>query len=75
MQKHSQDNMPPPEASSTTAIGPERCSLAEQDKGFKTAIMNMFKDLKEDMNKHLNKDWEKHSRYKSTNRFSKENPD
>lgn len=67
--------MPPPEASSPTAISPERCSLAEQDKGFKTAIVNMFKDLKEDMNKHLNEDWEKHSRYKSRNRFSKENTD
>ena len=38
------------EARNSIIVGSEKCSIAEtQDKDFKTAIMNMFKDLKEDM--------------------------
>lgn len=44
--------MPPVEASSPISIDPEKSNLAgTHDKSFKIAIVNMFKDLKEDMNK------------------------
>lgn len=52
----SQDNMPPLEANSPIEIGLEKDNSAEtQDKDFKTAIMNMFKDFKGDINKYLSK--------------------
>lgn len=58
---NSPDNTPPPEASDPTTVNPEKCNLAEaQDKGFKVAILNMCKKLKEDVNKCLNEDREKH---------------
>ena len=42
-----------------TTVGPERCNAAEiQDKDFKAAIINMLNDLKEDMNKSINKVYE-----------------
>ena len=38
--------MPPPEARNRIAIGSEKNDLAEsQDKDFKIAVMNMFKDI------------------------------
>lgn len=44
--------MPPVEASSPILIDPEKSNLAgAQYRSFKIAIVNMFKDLKEDMNK------------------------
>lgn len=50
-QKH-EDITPPLEASNPTLIDPEKSNWAEaQDRNFKIAILNMFKDLKEDMNK------------------------
>lgn len=49
------DYILPPEVSNTTVTGPEKSSLAKsQDKDYKIAIMNMFKDFKKDMNKSLN---------------------
>lgn len=51
--------MPSPEASNFMVIGPKQCNLGEaQDKDFRIANMNMFKDLKEDRNKCLNEDSE-----------------
>lgn len=48
---HKNSHLLPPEAST-----PKKCNSAEaQDKGFKTAIMNVVKDLKEDRSKCLNK--------------------
>lgn len=45
-----------PELSNPATAGPEKYSVAEaQDKDFKIAIMNVCKDLKEEMNKSLNK--------------------
>lgn len=46
-----------PELSNPATAGPEKCTVAEaQGKElFKTAIMNVLRDLKEDMNKSLNK--------------------
>jgi hypothetical protein len=56
---NSQYNMPSPEASNFMVIGPKQCNLGEaQDKDFRIANMNMFKDLKEDRNKCLNEDSE-----------------
>lgn len=44
--------MPPVEASSPISIDSEKSNLAgAHDRSFKIAIVNMFKDLKEDMNK------------------------
>lgn len=46
-------------ASNPNAIDCIRCNLAEtQEKDFKIAIMSVLKDLKEDMNKSLNEDYE-----------------
>lgn len=64
---NTQDNMTPPEPSNYTKAGPKKCNLAEaQDKDFKITAMNMFKDLKVDMNKPPNevfenskKEWDK----------------
>ena len=51
--------MPSPEASNFMVIGPKQCNLAEaQDKDFKIAIMNMLKDLKEEINKSANEIYE-----------------
>jgi hypothetical protein len=50
----SQHNMPPPESSNPILLDSEKCNIAEaQDKDFKTVIMNMFKGLRENMNKFL----------------------
>lgn len=39
----------------STVLGLEKINVVEaKDKDFKTATVNMFKDLKEDMNKCLN---------------------
>lgn len=43
--KNSQENLSPSEPSNPTTVGPE---------DFKIAIMNVFKDLKEDMNESFN---------------------
>lgn len=52
---NSQDNVLPPELSNPTTVCFEKCNIAEaQDKGVKTVINNMFKDIKADMNKSLN---------------------
>lgn len=52
-----QDSGLPPEASNPTAVFPEKRNLDEtQNMDFKLAIMTMFKDLKDDMNKYLNED-------------------
>lgn len=41
-----------PEAANTTVIDAEKSNLTEaQDKDFQIAIMCLFKDLKEDVNK------------------------
>lgn len=49
-------NMPPPEANNPTVLSPEKSNLAKaQNKNFKTEIMKLFKDLKEDINKCINK--------------------
>lgn len=51
--------MTPPEPSNYTKAGPKKCNLAEaQDKDFKITAMNMFKDLKVDMNKPPNEVFE-----------------
>lgn len=48
--KNNKDNIIPPEAITPIVKFPERGNLAEaQDTDFTTAIMNMFKNLKEDM--------------------------
>jgi hypothetical protein len=45
----------PPEPSNPTTAGPGKCNIAEaEDKDFPRAVMNMFKDLREDMNKSIN---------------------
>lgn len=57
--------MTPPELSNYTKAGPKKCNLAKaQDKDFKITAMNMFKNLKEDMNnpphevcENLKKEW------------------
>lgn len=44
----------PPEASNPIVIGSENNNLPEtEDKDVKTAFMNIFKDLKENMNKYF----------------------
>ena len=49
---NNQDNITPSETSNPIVIDAEQRNLAEvQDKDFQTAIMNLFEDLKEDMNK------------------------
>lgn len=54
-----QDNAHLPEVSNPITIGLKQCNLAEiQKKGFKIVIMDVFKDLKEYMNKHINEDCE-----------------
>lgn len=43
-------NFYPPEFNHLTTADPEKYTIAEaQDKDFKMAIMNMFKDLKEEI--------------------------
>lgn len=52
-----QDSGPPPEAINPTAMLPEKRNLDEtQNMDFKIAIMTMFKDLKDHMNKYLIED-------------------
>lgn len=42
---NNKDNMPLLKHSNTTIVGPEECNIADaQDKEFKIAILNMFKD-------------------------------
>lgn len=54
-----QDNKHPPEATNPIVLGSKESKLAEvQDKDFKIAIMSMFKDLKDTVNKCPNEDWE-----------------
>lgn len=54
--------MSPPEARNSTALGLEKSNLAQvQDKDVKVEIRNMFRDLKEDRKKSLNKVSENHS--------------
>lgn len=48
-----------PELSNPATAGPEKYSVAEvQDKDFKITIINVHKDLKEEMNKFLSKAYE-----------------
>lgn len=57
--KHEQAREYASSRSQQPSNGPEKCSLAEtQDKAFKKAITNMFKDLKENLNECLNEDRE-----------------
>lgn len=52
-----QDSGPPPEVSNPTTVFPEKRNLEEtQNMDFKIAMMTMFKDLKDHMNKYLNED-------------------
>jgi hypothetical protein len=52
---NTQYNMSPVELSNPTTADPEKCNINESPgRDFKIAIMNMFKDLKEDINKSLN---------------------
>lgn len=54
-----QDNKYPPEATNPIVLGSKESILAEvQDKDFKIAVMSMFRDLKDNVNKWLNEDWE-----------------
>lgn len=49
-----QGNLPPPESSNPFAVVSEKCSIPEaQDNDFKVSITDMFKGLKEYMNKSL----------------------
>lgn len=51
--------MLPSESGNSIAIGSEKSNLVEiEDKAFKLAIVNMFKDLKGEINKCLNEDHE-----------------
>lgn len=51
--------MPPPEARNSVVLGTKEINLAKpQDRDFRIVIMNMLKDLKEDMNNCLNEDHE-----------------
>ena len=46
------DNMLPPEHHTPTTLVPEKCNIAKAwNKNFKIAVMNMFKDPKENMKK------------------------
>lgn len=59
-----QDNMHHPEACDPTGLGPEKWNIAKsQDKDFKVALMHMFKDLKDNMNKFLKEVWENTSNW------------
>lgn len=52
---NSQDDMSP-EPSYPTIVDPNKCDLAgTQDRDIKLSIMNIFNDLKEDMNISFNK--------------------
>jgi hypothetical protein len=52
---NSQENVPALEASNPIARGSGKCNISEaQDKNFKISIINIFKDIKERMNKSLN---------------------
>lgn len=52
---NTQENMSVPETTNSTTIGPGKsCIVKPQDKEFKRDLMNIFKDLKEYMNKYLN---------------------
>ena len=53
---NSRDKVLPPEPSNPTTAGPGKCNIAE-DKDFTRAVINMYKDLKEDMNKSINEIW------------------
>lgn len=51
--------MTPPEVRNPITISPEKTNLVEaHDRNFKIAIIHLFKDLKEDMDKYLNEDHE-----------------
>lgn len=55
MSINNQHNIPPLEANNPIVLGPEKGNLSKaQDKYFQTAIVNILKDLREDMNKYLN---------------------
>jgi len=48
--------MPLPKASNPTTVGHEKYNILEaQGKGYKLAIMNLLNDLKDDVNKSINK--------------------
>ena len=50
----SQENISPPESSNPTAVGSEKCDIAEvQVRDFKIAIMNVSKDIEDDVNKSI----------------------
>lgn len=74
--------MPPLETRNPITAGPEKSNGAEaQDKGFKITIMNMFNELKENMNKYIKEDCENTVDWTSSrrrvlqgNRITKENP-
>lgn len=56
---NSQDNMPSPELNNSITVGLEKCSIVQtQDKDFRKVVINMFKDIKEAMNKSLNEEQE-----------------
>lgn len=46
--------MSPPQPSNPTTADPEKSTAEAPDKVFKTAFVNMLKDLKDDMNKFIN---------------------
>ena len=49
---NNQDSTPPPEPSNRITEEPEKDNIAEaQDKDIKMAVMNMFRDLREVVNK------------------------
>lgn len=56
---NSQENVPALEASNPIARGSGKCNISEaQDKDFKTTFMNVFKNLKRDLNKSPSKIYE-----------------
>ena len=60
-----QGNKYPPEATNPIVLGSKESALAEaQDKDFKIAIVSMFKDLTDTVNKCPNKDWENTNSWK-----------
>lgn len=51
--------MPSPELNNSITVGLEKCSIVQtQDKDFRKVVINMFKDIKEAMNKSLNEEQE-----------------
>lgn len=72
--------MSPPKPRNPVTEDPEKGDIAEaQGKDSKVAIMSMFKELKEDMNKSINVIYEQSnnencSRHENGNKFTKQNP-